>query len=157
MDDTTRKRIEDLLTHLADMRQTAVRLGMKLIDEGEFDMGRLLMANACLHDQSKFFGVEWDVIVLGNRPDLLKTAVEQHNHSNSHHPEYWGSIHKMDDVHLAEMCCDWKARSVKFGTGLREWIDTEAMSRYGFTKNDPVYAKIQRFVGMILDEPFKRL
>jgi hypothetical protein len=105
--------------------------------------------------------VEWDVIVLNNRSNLLATAVEQHNHSNPHHPEYWGSvgvgIHKMDEVHVAEMCCDWKARSSKFGTSLRDWIDDEAMSRYGFTKSDPVYARIQRFVGMILDEPFKRL
>lgn len=151
------KRIQDHLSHLADLHQASIRLGMKLIEDGEIDFGRILMANCFKHDHSKFFGVEWDVIVLRNRPELLALAVEQHNHSNPHHPEYWGSIHNMDDVHLAEMVCDWKARSSKFGTSLKDWINSEAMDRYKFKRSDEVYDKIMRFVSMILDEPYKRL
>ena len=152
-----RKNIQDLLDHLDDVRQSANKLGMKLIEEGNFDLGRLLMANVCHHDASKFLGVEWDVLVLGNRQELLQTVIEQHNRSNPHHPEYYGKIQDMYDVHVAEMCCDWKARSSKFGTSLEEWIHNEAMPRYGFTKNDEIYGKIMRFVHMILDKPFARM
>lgn len=157
MDINQRKRIEEHLTHLNDFRSAAVKLSMALFENGQANLARILLANAQLHDQSKFYGVEWDVLVLGNRQDLLKTAVEQHNRSNAHHPEYWGKIQDMDDVHVGEMCCDWKARSGKFGTSLEDWIHNEAMERYGFTKEDQVYEKIMRFIGMILDKPFQRL
>lgn len=157
MTDEQKKRVQDHLEHLAAFFDSAKHLAMKLFDEGEIDLGRLLLANSLNHDRSKLFGVEWEVIILGNKTELLKTAVEQHNHTNEHHPEYFGSIHKMDDVHIAEMVCDWRSRSSKFGTSLRDWIDQEATERYQFTKTDPVYAKIMRFVAMILDEPYKRL
>jgi hypothetical protein len=55
MTEQQKDKINDLLTHLAEVRQTAARLGMKLIDAGEVDLGRILMANACVHDHSKFF------------------------------------------------------------------------------------------------------
>lgn len=151
------KHLDDLLDHLNEFWITAVRLAKRLMDNGEFWLGRTLLANSRLHDQSKFLGVEWDCLVMAERPELLKTAVEQHNRSNAHHPEYWGSIHSMDDVHIAEMVCDWRSRATKFGTGLKDWIHQQAMERFGFTKNDPVYGKIMRFVAMILDEPYQRL
>lgn len=157
MTDEQKIQLQDLLDHLNECWAAAKRLGKALIEQGEVNLGRVLMANARAHDVSKFFGVEWDCMTMGNRPELLSTAVEQHNHSNPHHPEYWGTIHDMDKVHLAEMVCDWKARSSKFVTGLMDWIDNKAMERYGFRKSDPVYDRIMRFVRLLVDKPYERL
>jgi len=56
MNEEQRKRIQDHLDHLQVFQDAAKRLSMKLIENGEIDLGRLLLANAQLHDQSKFFG-----------------------------------------------------------------------------------------------------
>jgi hypothetical protein len=155
MTEKQKKGLSDLLDHFQGFDSAVLRLMWKLIEAGQTHLAQMLLYNSRQHDLSKIVGVEWDCLVMGERPELLKTAVEQHNRSNQHHPEYFGSIHDMDDVHIAEMVCDWKSRSAKFGTGLREWIHNEAMDRYHFSKGDPVYEKIMRFVAMILDEPYK--
>ena len=75
--------------------------------------------------------------------------------TNRHHPCYWGGIKYMPDVNIAEMTCDWKARANEFGTDLREWIDKHATKKYKFTKKDEVYKKIEKFVNLLLEKPFK--
>lgn len=61
----------------------------------------------------------------------------------------------MPEVNLAEMVCDWKARANEFGTDLREWIDKCATKKFKFNKKDEVYSKIERFLNLLLEKPFK--
>jgi hypothetical protein len=44
---------------------------------------RLLIARVFVHDATKF------------------------RETNQHHPEYWGGLHRMPDIAVAEMVCDW--------------------------------------------------
>ena len=68
-----------------------------------------------------------------------------------HHPESWDGIKNMPQVYIAEMVCDWKARSSELGTNLREWINEKATKRWGFTARDKVYRDIDRFVNLLLE------
>jgi hypothetical protein len=61
----------------------------------------------------------------------------------------------MPRLYLAEMVADWKARSSEKGTALREWVDGEAMKRFGFKKGDAAYAAISEFAYMLCDPPFQ--
>lgn len=149
-------KIHNIVRHIKHVQESCFLLGERLIGQGEFELGKNLIANGLVHDYSKFFGIEWDHMFTGN-PDTtsLKLAVSQHNRTNKHHPEYWGGIHKVPRIYLAELVCDWKARSNEFGSSLVEWIESEAMKRFGFTKADAVYKEIMEFVDLLCDKPFK--
>ncbi len=151
------KHIEYILRHIRHVQDNCETLGIRLIENGEFQLGRDLIANSMIHDNSKFYGMEFDLL----RKDAdvnhvaFQSAVKQHNHTNNHHPERWQHISKMPDVYLAEFVCDTVARSGEFGSSYQEWLDTKATIRFGFTKDDPVYPRILRFVNLLLDKPFK--
>lgn len=162
------EKLDALLRHIHNVQENCEMLGRKLIHmhqslskkeqakSNDLHIGLMLIANSLSHDQSKFFGIEWDH--LGKGDPLLRKAIVQHNHSNPHHPEYWGSIHSMPDVYIAEMVCDWKARSSEFGTDLKEWIEKEATKRWGFglvpPHRDTVGSKIDKYLKLLLDEQF---
>jgi len=152
------------IRHIQNVQQNCILLGKKLIDEGEFRTGRLLIYYGFQHDVSKFIGIEWDFLPLGLEKKLNKekranflTALKQHQESNPHHPEYWDGIENIPDVHLAEMVCDWKARSSEFGTDLRKWIDGEALKKYNLKKTAPTYTKIMYYVDLLCGEAFTEI
>lgn len=154
--DPLTKRLQCLLLHITNVREDCELLGIRLIDRGEFDFGKTLIQHGLIHDSSKFTGIEWEELN-GHSDHLLEAAIQTHVKTNPHHPEYWGDqggIHEMPRIYLAEAVCDWHARSSEFGTALREWIDTEAMQRFDFTKKDKVYEGIKEFLSLLLQPPF---
>ena len=155
------KQLDDIIRHIQLVHENCIILGKRLLEEGQPFLGRMLIYNGFQHDVSKFIGSEWehmkfvDVKKLNKEQKIcLKTAIEDHNHSNQHHPEFWESIHKMPEVYLAEMVCDWKARSNEFGTSLEDWVNEQASKRFGFDKNDEVYKKIKYFMDLLCHPPF---
>jgi hypothetical protein len=60
----------------------------------------------------------------------------------------------MPKVYVAEMVCDWYARSTEFGTGIKDWIDGKALGKFNFTKEDPVYAEVQEMLSLLLSPSF---
>lgn len=154
----TSEHIANLTRHIDLVREACKLLGSRLIEKGEEQFGIRLIARGYQHDVSKFFGIEWDF--LHNGPDVpdkeLKHAVETHQLSNDHHPEYWGSIEETPRIAIAEMVCDWYARSQEFGTSLREWIDNDAVKRYNLKKRGKHYQWIKEFVDELLQDSFKR-
>jgi hypothetical protein len=60
----------------------------------------------------------------------------------------------MPKVYVAEMVCDWYARSTEFGTGVREWIDDKATEKFAFTVEDPIYETIQEMLSLLLEPSF---
>ena len=79
------------------------------------------------HDNSKFFDYEWNNLVnMKGKKDIKKLTkvIEVHCSRNLHHPENrtWDGINNMDDIHLAEMVCDWYARSCEKGQSFDDWI-----------------------------------
>lgn len=157
--DTTLKKIDALFRHIEGVQSNCRILGERLIELGRTDLGVQLIRNALIHDQSKFSGIEWDN--LSNEVEtaesklLLQEAISHHNRTNPHHPEFWGGIKNMPPVYIAEMVCDWKARSSEFGTSLQEWIDESATVRFAFTKRDKIYKDIKAFLSLLLEKPFK--
>lgn len=153
MNKTPQEKIEAVLEHIQNVQRNCYRLGLKLIKNGEVELGRILIANGQIHDNSKFKGLEFDHLFNGD--PLLMSVVKHHSTTNAHHPEYWGSIQKMPEVYIAEMVCDCAARSAEFGTDLRKWIAEIATKKYGFEMTDNVGLQINRFIDILLAPPFK--
>lgn len=161
--DATLSKIRAIARHIRNVNDNCLLLGEYLISNGEMDLGRQLIANGCVHDASKFHGIEFEFMAPGVpiQEDVaklkLKLAVHHHNCTNSHHPEYWGNIKNMPKVALAECICDWKSRSEEFGTSLKNWIDEDATKRFGFTKEDEIYKQIMYFVNILCPTPFEQI
>lgn len=146
------------MRHIDNVRDNCVLLGERLIEKGEVDIGHRLIANGYCHDNSKFEGVEWEGLhteIKENNPDLFKYANCHHVRTNKHHPEWWGGIQNMCRLYIAEMVCDWAARSSEFGNDLRGWIKETATKKYDFTLQGKVYKEIKELVDLLLDTPFK--
>lgn len=150
--------LDNLVRHVELVREAGILLGKRLIAQGRVDFGRLLIAKCHVHDESKFYGIEWDYLHQGqdvNREDLSR-AIKQHVATNSHHPEYWGGIENMPEIGIAEMVCDWYARSQEFGTGLREWVKKEAVQRYKIDLDGDHMRWITKFLDLLLVDSFVR-
>ncbi len=157
----TLKKVDSLYRHIEEVQRNCRLLGERLIEQGDEELGVHLIRNALVHDQSKFSGIEWDYL-LNDSEDAadkanLALAIKHHNRTNLHHPEAWLGIKNMPNVFLAEMVCDWKARSSEFGSSLKDWIDNGAAQRFGYTKRDKVYKEIMTYTKLLLDEPFKKI
>lgn len=160
----TKQKIRAITRHIRNVQDNCILLGEKLIDNGEIELGKQLIANGMVHDVSKFGGIEWDYMSQDHPTEeesaklKLKLAVHQHNSTNKHHPENWSAgIEDMPDVYLAEFCCDVKARSEEFGTDLRQWIEESATKKWNFSKEDKVYKDIMRYVDLLCQKPFDNL
>lgn len=157
-EDLNRRRLDALIRHITNVQKNCILLGERLIDRGEPDFGRRLIANAFVHDNSKFGGVEWQFLhqdMKDNEPEKFLFAANQHVHTNKHHPEYWLHISNVPRIYVSEMCCDWAARSGEFGNDLREWIKDKATKKFDFTYQSKVYREIKEFVDLLLDPSFK--
>lgn len=148
--------LANLCRHIELVKDACVRVGQKLMEQGKVEEGRALVARGFIHDNSKFFGIEWDYLHAGRGvpKDALSLAVRHHQLSNDHHPEHWGGVHLMPVISIREMVCDWYGRSQEFGTGLRAWVEDHAISRYAIDKNGPQWAIIQETLDLLIETPF---
>jgi hypothetical protein len=159
----TMEKIRGITRHMRNVENNCLILGEKLIMRGEIELGHDLIANGFVHDASKFHGIEWDNMAPGTTTGeesaklKMKMAVNHHRKINPHHPEYWGEIQKMPRVYIAEMVCDWKARSEEFGSSLKDYIDELATKRWGFVKDDKTYKEIISFVDLLCEKPFEQI
>ena len=162
----TLSNVRGITRHIRNVQDNCILLGEKLIEQGEIEFGKTLIANGMKHDVSKFQGIEYEYMAplfakVGASADepkklKLKIAIQHHNSTNYHHPEAWESIHEMPDVFIAEMVCDWKARSEEFGSSLRDFISSTAMKRWEFTEEDQVYKLIMTYVDLLCERPFSQ-
>ena len=154
---TDKEKIERLCRHMDGVKDNCLLLAQRLMDKGEFNFAKQLVARGYLHDNSKFAGIEFDF--LSEDPpnkEGLKLAISQHNRTNDHHPEFHdGGIHGMPAICVAEMVCDLKCRASERGTSLKDWIHNEAMKRYDFNVESPVYKTIMKYVDLLCDPPLK--
>jgi len=157
---TPQEHLDNLVRHIDLVRAACLLLGKRLMaQEGRQEFGRILIARGFEHDVSKFLGIEWDYLHAGNDipSEELELAIHQHVRTNSHHPEYWGGFANMPEIAVAEMVCDWYARSQEFGTGLCEWITTQAMTRFHIDPDSEQYGWVKKFVNLLLADPFRAL
>jgi len=148
-------KIETVLEHIQNVQKNCYKLGLKLIKMGEIELGRNLIANGQIHDNSKFKGIEFKHLFHGD--PILKDAIEHHRAINPHHPEFWGdSIHKMPELYLIEFVCDTTARSQEFGTDIRTWLKEDATKKYKFKVDDEVWKRIIYYLDLLLSPPFQK-
>lgn len=154
-------RLKRLQRHVEHVWEAASILAENLILAGQMDLAHDLLANAHVHDASKFKGIEWLYLhdeVKDTDPVKFQMAFQQHVSTNLHHPESWnGGINEMPSVYVAEMVCDWKARSSEFGSSMRDWVIKSATEKYGFQMESEVGLEISRYIDMVLDKPFIRI
>lgn len=150
------EKIDKILRHIENVQKNCEIIAKKLLERGETDLARQLVANAMVHDNSKFYGIEWDYLNDEEDSNHRRLAISQHQRTNLHHPEAWGKIHLMPRLYLAELTADWSARAAEFGQSVREWINNGAMKRFGFTKREKVYREIMFFVDLLCDKPFQQ-
>jgi hypothetical protein len=155
---TPRDHLDNLVRHIDLVREACLLLGRRLMDSGRLEFGRLLIAAGFHHDVSKFFGIEWNYLHAGRDvpKEQLDLAIKQHTQTNSHHPEYWGGVENMPEIAVAEMVCDWYARSQEFGTCLRDWIKQNAIDRFKIDLESEQYLWIYKFVDLLLEDQFVR-
>ena len=146
-------KIEDVLNHIKNVQNNCYSLGIKLIRRGKFELGRNLIRNGQIHDNSKFTGIEFEHLFPGS--NILADVIKHHANTNPHHPEFWGGIHQMPEVYIAEMVCDCCARGAEMGTDTRLWFNNVATKKYGFSTEDEVGRKISYFLDILLKPTFK--
>ncbi len=149
------EKIEKVLEHIQNVQRNCYKLGFKIIKSGDIELGRNLIANGQIHDNSKLKGIEFERLFYGD--PLLVDVVKHHSSTNMHHPEYWGSIHEMPKVFIAEMVCDWAARASEFGSDLKKWVYEEATIKFDFTMHSKVGENIELFLNMLLEKPFIKI
>lgn len=146
-------KIELVLNHIQNVQRNCYKLGLKLIKEGQIELGRNLIANGQIHDNSKFKGIEFDELFAGSA--ILKQAVKHHSSTNPHHVEYWSKIQLMPELFLIELVCDCCARGTEFGSDVRKWFSEEATKKYNFKMDDKVGKQITYYLDMLLSPAFK--
>lgn len=155
---TFEEHIDNLTRHIHMVRSGCSLLGKRLVNAGRVDFGRILIARGFAHDQSKFHGIEWEYLHQGDNvdPEKIKEAIRQHQLTNDHHPEYWGGIHRMPEITVAEMCCDWYARSQEFGTNLRDWIRDTAFKKHEFDYRTQAGKWVKTYTDLLLRSHFSK-
>lgn len=150
--------LENLVRHKELVKDAAVLLGKRLIYQGRVELGRQIIERGFAHDNSKFFGIEWQYLHAGKDvpKDVLDVAIGHHRSINAHHPEHHGGLIYMDQTSVAEMVCDWYARSQEFGTGLRQWISSEATEKFKLDSCPTQATWITEFVSILLEDVFNR-
>lgn len=153
---TVMEHLDNLVRHISLVRDACVLLGKRLMKQGRITFGRLLIARGFVHDATKFYGIEWDYLHAGPdvEPKMLELAIKQHVTTNEHHPEYYEGFHNMVELSVAEMVCDWFARATEFGTGLRDWIEEEAITKYNIDVKSEQYGWLVNFVNLLLEDSF---
>lgn len=164
MNERDEQRLDNLLRHINNVREDCVLLGQRLMEAGE-KIGLQLIANGHVHDASKFRGIEWEYLndgawpfendASGTRLAACQLALHQHQKTNKHHPEYWDDIAEMPRVYMAEMVCDWHARSSEQGTDLLAWVKEKATEKYRFPTCGRVYKELKEFIDLLLERRFK--
>lgn len=154
------ERLDKLRRHIHNVQESGYLLAERLRkrnQEGDVELSHELVINIHVHDHSKFQGIEWEYLhdeIKAEDPDKFKLAWEQHVKTNEHHPEFWNGICNMPRVYVAEMVCDWKARSSEFATDLRVWVKDKATKRFDFSPTGKVYKEIKEFLDILLDPAF---
>lgn len=138
------KRVEDNCNLIAKYYENEnLQFALQLIQRGR------------RHDISKLNLIEFTELLDSSHPNFHQRLLYHRTH-NDHHPEYWkGGIKAMhvSPVVVAEMVCDWKARSEEFGSDLDSWID-DTFTIYNYTKDDDVYKLIVKFKNILTQTKF---
>ena len=155
MNDLIYEQIEETFIHKALVNKSCLKMSKYLHSIGKDDLAIGICRRAVLHDNSKlddnelgpFAKLEHEKDSLRDPnvslDDKTKNIIEVHWHKNRHHPEFFPEITDMAEIDIIEMCCDWHARSIQYGTDLLEVVKIRQENRFHFPKEQ--YEKILEY------------
>lgn len=161
IDDKIKQQIEDTLTHKKLVIDSGYKMCQYLFNNKQEKLALDLLNRIILHDNSKFSHEElYGLASINNKkalsdPNILLSAeqqkqVELHWKRNKHHPEYFNDYSEMEEIDIIEMCCDWHARSVQYGTSLMEFVKIRQENRFHFP--DKMYKKILKYCEILIKD-----
>lgn len=146
-------KLDKLLRHIRLVQDAGILLGKQLIEENRV-LGISLISRVMIHDNSKFQSPEWENlwgdVKLSNNP-AFNSARQHHWLNNPHHPEYYFEMGDMNVVDIAEMVCDWYARSCEHGTDFRGWIHIGCKKRWDIPPD--IHELILQFSNLLIEQP----
>lgn len=155
-----KKYLEDTISHKKYFFDSAYKISIYFLENDNEKMALEILRRAFVHDYSKLSSKEFNsFFVFNNYNNSLKDAsvlyekeeevfLKEHWKNNKHHPEYWEDVSKMQEIDIVEMVCDWHARSVEYGTDLREFINIRQQNRFRFSNE--MCKKINKYVDILL-------
>lgn len=153
---------EELCEHKKILIDSCKILSVYFLKENKEDFALNLMKRAFVHDISKLSKFEFHAADAfdsfskhtntrnHNFSNDEKIFLHEHWKNNKHHPEHWDDVNNMTDVDIAEMVCDWHARSVEFEDNLIEYIEHRQKTRFAFP--DSLYSKIIYYANILTSE-----
>ena len=137
----------DTMLHKELVLASCWKMANFFLSQKELDWAIEIIERGWLHDNSKFS--EEELQALSNIDDDkqamrhagkhlskdMKEYLKLHYKHNTHHPEHWEDVSQMPEMDVVEMCCDWHARSVQYGTNLLEFVKTRQECRFHFPQD----------------------
>lgn len=150
----------DTLIHKKFFMKSAEILITYLTTEGAIDRAKQLKERAIIHDNSKIENYkELEALskIIDDKSNLknprkplnkyIKKSIKLHWKNNSHHPEHFKNIWDMERIDVMEMCIDWHARSLQFGTDFMEFVISKNESRFHFP--DCIFSEILHYCNIL--------
>lgn len=148
--------LQDTFLHRQYIMKACKKMSEYLKSEGSVVHSEAIMRRAELHDLSK---VTCDdemralSMIINDKSslkdanvqlsDFKKDSIRLHHKHNSHHPEFHKSILDMTKLDIMEMCCDWYARSLQYGTDFLDFVKKSQANRFHFP--DWMFAEIWHY------------
>jgi len=162
LNDDVFNQIEETFTHKYLVMQSCLKMSKYLHSVGKDDLAIGICRRAVLHDNSKLDDNELGAFSkLDSKKAALKdpnicpdektkNIIEIHWHKNRHHPEFFTEIGDMAEIDILEMCCDWHARSIQYGTDLIEFAKIRQENRFHFSEEQ--FEKILNYCKILVEE-----
>lgn len=139
------KMFRDTLIHKGFVTKSCEKLAKYLESEGAVEHAKMLRERAVIHDDSKI-SCEDELHalsrIINDKSSLMDSskqlspikldAIKLHWKHNSHHPEHYKSAIDMSKLDIMEMCCDWYARSMQYGTDFLGFVEQRQKERFHF-------------------------
>lgn len=145
----------ETMLHKSYVIKACLKMSKYLKENDKGDLALLLLRRANIHDNSKLVGPELELLsnLYGNQEsfvnpnvqlsDSQREIIEKHWENNRHHPEHYGNVEKMSELDIIEMCCDWYARSLQYGTEFLSFIKTRQETRFHFPEE--MFEKVLKY------------
>lgn len=112
---------QDTLAHIRMVQDLISEFTKRLTKRGiDHDASKLLEPEKSAFDENtqKLRGLTYGSPEYKASLDAMRPAIDHHQKSNSHHPEFYeNGINGMSLLDLVEMCLDWRAAGMRHADG----------------------------------------
>lgn len=156
-----RRHIQDTLTHKHFFIQSALKMIEYLYAQDRYEDALELAKRCSMHDHSKLEMDEVEMFIQmpieehhdkkpnGRLTEEQRALIEMHWKRNRHHPEFFSDYHKMSEIDILEMVCDWYARSLQFETDFMQFVHDIPQDRFEF--DDEFFARVYQYCLILND------